>query len=36
WTPDYWLVPDSSALDRWSLLLHEMAGYFVYKAAGYC
>ena len=36
WTPDYWLVPDISALDRWSLLLHEMAGYIVYKVAGYC
>ncbi|MVN75413.1 YdcF family protein [Hymenobacter sp. HMF4947] len=36
WTPDYWLVPDIDALTRWSLLLHEMAGYLVYKAAGYC
>ncbi|RYY17958.1 MAG: YdcF family protein [Cytophagaceae bacterium] len=36
WTPDYWLVPDISALDRWSLLLHELAGYAVYKVAGYC
>ena len=36
WTPDYWLVPTITALDRWSTLLHEMAGYFVYKAAGYC
>jgi uncharacterized SAM-binding protein YcdF (DUF218 family) len=36
WTPNYWLVPDVSALSRWSLLLHEMAGYFVYKVAGYC
>jgi uncharacterized SAM-binding protein YcdF (DUF218 family) len=36
WTPDYWLVPDMSALSRWSLLLHEMAGYFVYKVTGYC
>ena len=36
WTPDYWLVPDIDALSRWGLLLHEMAGYFVYKAAGYC
>lgn len=35
-TPDYWLVPDPSALARWSLLLHEMAGYWVYKLAGYC
>ena len=36
WTPDYWLVPDIDALTRWSLLLHEMAGYVVYKVAGYC
>lgn len=35
WTPDYWLVPDSSALDRWSLLLHEMAGYCMYRVARY-
>ena len=36
WTPDYWLVPNIDALSRWSLLLHEVAGYAVYKAAGYC
>jgi uncharacterized SAM-binding protein YcdF (DUF218 family) len=36
WAPDYWLVPNIDALSRWSLLLHEMAGYLVYKAAGYC
>jgi uncharacterized SAM-binding protein YcdF (DUF218 family) len=36
WTPDYWLVPDIGALSRWSRLLHEMAGYIVYKVAGYC
>jgi uncharacterized SAM-binding protein YcdF (DUF218 family) len=36
WTPDYWLVPDISALDRWSMLLHEVAGYCIYKIAGYC
>ncbi|HET9502524.1 MAG TPA: YdcF family protein [Hymenobacter sp.] len=36
WAPDYWLVPDIDALSRWSLLLHEMAGYVVYKVAGYC
>jgi uncharacterized SAM-binding protein YcdF (DUF218 family) len=35
WAPDYWLVPNIDALSRWSLLLHEMAGYFVYKAANY-
>lgn len=36
WAPDYWLLPDIGALGRWSLLLHEMAGYAVYKVAGYC
>jgi uncharacterized SAM-binding protein YcdF (DUF218 family) len=36
WTPDYWLVPDIDALSRWSLLLHELSGYFMYKMAGYC
>lgn len=36
WTPDYWLVPSIDALSRWSLLLHELAGYFIYKVAGYC
>lgn len=34
-TPDYWLVPDPQALGRWSLLLHEISGYLVYKALGY-
>lgn len=34
-TPDYWLVPDVSALERWSLLLHEITGWAVYKLAGY-
>ena len=34
--PSYWLLPDSNALSAWSLLLHEMAGYVVYKVAGYC
>lgn len=35
-TPDYWLVPDPSALTRWSLLLHEVVGYWVYRLKGYC
>ena len=35
-TPDYWLVPDPSALTRWSLLLHEIAGYWVYRLQEYC
>jgi uncharacterized SAM-binding protein YcdF (DUF218 family) len=30
------LVPDVSALERWSSLLHEIAGYFAYRLMGYC
>lgn len=36
WAPAYWLLPDPDALTCWSLLLHELAGYAVYRAAGYC
>ena len=32
----YWLVPDGSALGRWSLLLHELAGWAAYKLRGWC
>jgi len=35
-TPGYWLLPDSGALDKWGILLHEIAGYVVYKVLGYC
>ena len=34
-TPAYWLVPSAAALDRWGTLLHEMAGWLIYKALGY-
>jgi len=34
--PAYWLVPDADALARWSLLLHEIAGWVVYEVLGYC
>lgn len=34
-TPDYWLLPSAEALSRWSLLLHEISGYVVYKVLGY-
>ncbi|RAK69733.1 YdcF family protein [Hymenobacter edaphi] len=34
-SPDYWLVPDADALSRWSLLLHEISGYVVYRVLGY-
>ncbi|UOQ68082.1 YdcF family protein [Hymenobacter volaticus] len=35
-TPDYWLVPGADTLGGWSLLLHEITGYLIYKALGYC
>ena len=34
-TPDYWLIPDPEAPGRWSLLLHEIAGYLTYRLLGY-
>ena len=34
-TPDYWLVPNAGALELWTLLLHEMAGWLTYRALGY-
>lgn len=33
--PDYLLVPKSSALGRWNVLLHEWIGCITYKVAGY-
>nr|WP_262907850.1 YdcF family protein [Hymenobacter sp. 15J16-1T3B] len=33
--PSYWLIPDADALSRWSLLLHELSGYVVYRVLGY-
>ncbi|MDB5235033.1 MAG: hypothetical protein JWR44_2026 [Hymenobacter sp.] len=36
WSPDYWLVPDAETMGRCSLLLHELAGYLMYRVAGYC
>lgn len=34
--PSFWLVPDVASLGRWSVLLHEMAGYAIYRVMGYC
>ncbi|WP_460555612.1 YdcF family protein [Hymenobacter daeguensis] len=34
--PVFWLVPDVEALGRLSVLLHEMAGYAIYRVMGYC
>ncbi|MET4106231.1 YdcF family protein [Hymenobacter sp. UYP22] len=31
----YWLVPGDQPLALWSILLHEMAGYAVYRVLGY-
>jgi uncharacterized SAM-binding protein YcdF (DUF218 family) len=36
WTPDYWLLPSAPALSDWSMLLHELSGWVVYKVVGYC
>ncbi|MBF9237587.1 YdcF family protein [Hymenobacter sp. BT683] len=34
-TPDYWLLPNPGALENVSLLVHEIAGWLIYKAMGY-
>lgn len=34
-SPDYWLIPDPEAMSRWSMLLHEISGYLVYRVLGY-
>jgi|SRR6476661_171921 len=34
-TPDYWLFPSPNALVQWSLLLHEVLGWSMYKVLGY-
>ena len=34
-SPDYWLVPSPTALENWSLLTHELAGWLTYKLMGY-
>lgn len=35
-TLTYWVIPSTDALTRWGSLLHEMAGFAIYKLAGYC
>ncbi|WP_046242666.1 YdcF family protein [Hymenobacter terrenus] len=35
YTPNYWLVPSAEALENWSLLVHEISGWLMYKALGY-
>ena len=34
-SPDFWLVPNPEALKSFSLLLHEVTGWLVYKVLGY-
>lgn len=36
WDLDKLLLPQEAALYHWQKLLHEMAGYVVYKVVGYC
>lgn len=33
--PQLWAVPSSAALDHWSVLIHEIAGWLTYKLMGY-
>jgi uncharacterized SAM-binding protein YcdF (DUF218 family) len=35
-TPDMLIVPQPLALSGWTLLIHEITGFIVYKIAGYC
>jgi uncharacterized SAM-binding protein YcdF (DUF218 family) len=32
----FWVVPDVEALGCWSILLHEISGYVIYRVMGYC
>lgn len=34
-TPDYLIIPSERALSKWSLLIHEILGYSVYRMMGY-
>ena len=34
-TPDEILIPSEAALDKWSILIHEITGYVVYWIMGY-
>lgn len=35
-TPDKLFIPSENALTKWSILIHEVIGYVVYKLVGYC
>jgi len=34
-TPDHLFIPDVGALGKWTLLIHEVTGYLIYKVMGY-
>ncbi|TPE44469.1 YdcF family protein [Pontibacter mangrovi] len=36
YTPDYMIIPNAVAFEGWQHLVHEIAGYVVYKVLGYC
>jgi uncharacterized SAM-binding protein YcdF (DUF218 family) len=36
YTPDNLILPQEIALANWSRLIHEMAGFLIYKVLGYC
>jgi uncharacterized SAM-binding protein YcdF (DUF218 family) len=35
-TPDDLLIPSAAAFSYWHLLIHEIAGFVIYKVVGYC
>jgi len=35
-SPSSWLIPSTEDLSRFSVLLHEVVGYVLYRVAGYC
>ncbi|MBW7468049.1 YdcF family protein [Pontibacter aydingkolensis] len=35
-TPDELIIPNASAFNTWHVLIHEVAGYLIYKLLGYC
>lgn len=34
--PADFLIPSDDAMNKWSILIHEVAGFMVYKVIGYC
>ncbi|MGZ4118990.1 MAG: YdcF family protein, partial [Bacteroidia bacterium] len=33
---DYLFIPNSSVMNDWNTLIHEIIGYITYKISGYC